>query len=95
MLLLYQNKEKGDLNLHNNSRKDRKQRLEDPLQPKEKEDTTSKLPIGKFFVILLAIFVIYGITSNIFGYEIVFLDQLFQWITEDLFRRGGGSDSLN
>lgn len=75
--------------MRNNSYKDRKQQMEDPLQPREKESKFDKWPIGIFFVVLLGIFVFYGITSMIFNYELLYMEELFQWITNDFFQRGG------
>ncbi|MDZ5781948.1 hypothetical protein [Marinococcus luteus] len=71
---------------------DRKQRLEDPLQPRKRENKADKLPIGAFFLILLAIFVIYGFVSAVFGYHNEFMEQAFHWVTTELFT--GGGDNL-
>ncbi len=73
-----------------NTYQDRKQRLEDPLQPRKKEQKFDKLPIGAFFLILLAIFVVYGFVSAVFGYHNEFIEQLFHWVANELLSRGGG-----
>ncbi|MDX6154522.1 hypothetical protein [Marinococcus sp. PL1-022] len=75
-----------------NSYQDRKQRMEDPLQPRRKENKIDKLPIGKLFVVILVIFVLYYSTSMVFDYELEFVESSFEWIYNDLLGRRGGED---